>query len=136
MRRSGNRNEGDKSVTVAIYKLLSQRIKCKVALWQQHSRLKFVVLSYPDTMAYSYPGPKIALDVVKYFALQTDDPEEIRKLVEISQTSGIFFLDLKTGSASGGAYDDMPSVIEAQRKFFSRDAEQKLEYADEHPSRG
>lgn len=87
-------------------------------------------------MTYSYPGPKITLDVVKYFALQANDSKEISKLVKISQTSGIFFLDLKTGSASGGAYDDMPSVIEAQRKFFSRDAEQKLEYADEHPSRG
>lgn len=87
-------------------------------------------------MAYSYPGPKITLDVVKYSALQANDSKEISKLVEISQTSGIFFLDLKTGSASGAAYDDMPSVIEAQRKFFSRDAEQKLEYADEHPSRG
>ena len=87
-------------------------------------------------MAYSYPGPKIALDVVNYSALQANDPKEIGKLVDISQTSGIFFLDLQTGSVSGGAYDDMPSVIEAQRKFFSRDAEQKLEYADEHPSRG
>ena len=87
-------------------------------------------------MTYSYPGPKVALEVVNYSALQANDPKEISKLVEISQTSGIFFLDLKTGSASGGAYDDMPSVIEAQRKFFSRDPEQKLEYADEHPSRG
>ncbi|KAJ4346010.1 hypothetical protein N0V95_005793 [Ascochyta clinopodiicola] len=87
-------------------------------------------------MAYSYLGPKISLDVVNYSAVQANDAEEIRKLVEISQASGIFFLDLKTGSTSGGAYDDMPSVIEAQRRFFSRDAEQKLEYADEHPSRG
>ena len=87
-------------------------------------------------MAYSYPGPKISLDVVNYSALRANDAKEISKLVEISQTSGIFFLDLKTGSANGGAYDDMPSLIEAQRKFFSRDAEQKLEYADDHQSRG
>jgi isopenicillin N synthase-like dioxygenase len=87
-------------------------------------------------MEYFYPGPKISLDVVEYSALQANDAKEVCKLVEISQKSGIFFLDLKTGSASGTVYEDMPSVIEAQRKFFSQDAEQKLEYADDHPSRG
>lgn len=87
-------------------------------------------------MAYSYTGPKTSLDVVTYSALQANDAKEISKLVEISQTSGIFFLDLKTGSGSESAYDDMPSIIKAQRKFFSRNAEEKWEYADDHPSRG
>lgn len=87
-------------------------------------------------MEYSHTGRKISLDVISYSALQANDAEEIRRLVEITQAAGIFFLDLKTGSASGGDYDDMPSVIEAQRKFFSQNAEQKLDYADDHPSRG
>jgi hypothetical protein len=87
-------------------------------------------------MAINVQNKKVLLEIINYARLQAQDTNEIKKLLKICQISGIFFLDLETGSSDLGFYDDMSSVIAAQQKFFARRKTEKMEFATDLPNRG
>jgi isopenicillin N synthase-like dioxygenase len=91
---------------------------------------------HESKMAIDYQSKRITLDVIDYARVQRQDDQEIQKLLQICQTSGIFFLDLQDAQSDVQVYDDMSTVIAAQRKFFARSKTDKMMFADESPSRG
>jgi hypothetical protein len=75
------------------------------------------------------------LQVLSYERLLARDSEEVQKLVDISCSSGIFFLDLRGSSAKDFLADQL-AIIQAQRIFFAQESKAKLAYASDLEGRG
>lgn len=57
------------------------------------------------------------LAVIDYESLVNKGSAEIRKLVNASQTEGMFYLDLR-GPRTNSIVDDVPQLLKASNEFF------------------
>ncbi|PTB62254.1 hypothetical protein BBK36DRAFT_1172810 [Trichoderma citrinoviride] len=77
----------------------------------------------------------MALEVIDYQRLLERDDNEIKRLVSICSTAGLFFLDLR-GQESESLLADLQPIIDAQRNFFGQKPEMKMPYASPLDGRG
>ncbi|KAL0929816.1 2og-fe oxygenase family protein [Colletotrichum truncatum] len=70
------------------------------------------------------------LEVIDYSALLAREATEVQKLVRVSSNQGLFFLDLGE-SRKEAVVADQQAIIEAQRKFFAQEPEQKLLFSSD-----
>ncbi|KAI9667880.1 MAG: hypothetical protein M1821_000699 [Bathelium mastoideum] len=78
-----------------------------------------------------------SLATVSYEAIANRDAGEIQKLVQASQTVGMFFLDLR-GPRTKAVFEDMPILFKTGNKFFNLppNSEEKTQSLREGMERG
>jgi len=78
-----------------------------------------------------------SLAVVSYEALANKDAAEIQKLVQASQTVGMFYLDLR-GPRTKTIFEDVPIIFRTGHEFFNlpQDSEEKTQSLREGMERG
>ena len=84
------------------------------------------------------PSERIAsLAVVDYEALANKDTAEMQKLLQASQTMGMFYLDLR-GPSTNAIFEDVPAIFKTGHGFFSlpQDSEEKTQAFREGMERG
>ena len=83
------------------------------------------------------PEKMASLAVVDYEALANKDAVEIQKLVQASQTMGMFYLDLR-GPRTKAIFEDVSTNFKTGRKFFNlpQDSEEKTQALREGMERG
>ena len=83
------------------------------------------------------PEKMASLAVVDYEALANKDAAEIQKLVQASQTMGMFYLDLR-GPRTKAIFEDVSTIFKTGREFFNlpRDSEEKTQALREGMERG
>lgn len=89
-------------------------------------------------MAINTPSEKTAsLAVVDFEALGNKDSAEIQKLVQASQTAGMFYLDLR-GPRTKAIFEDVPIIFETGHEFFNlpQGSEEKTQCLREGMERG
>lgn len=85
----------------------------------------------------SVPEKMASLAVVDYEALANKDATEIQKLVQASQTTGMFYLDLR-GPRTKVVFEDVPTIFKIGRDFFNlpQDSDEKTQALREGMERG
>ena len=83
------------------------------------------------------PEKMASLAVIDYEALANKDAAEIQKLVQASQTMGMFYLDLR-GPRTKAIFEDVSTIFKTGREFFSlpRGSEEKTQALREGVERG
>ena len=83
------------------------------------------------------PAKKASLAVVDYEALANRDAAEIQKLVQASQTMGMFYLDLR-GPRTKAIFEHVSTIFKTGRGFFNlpRDSKEKTQALREGLERG
>lgn len=83
------------------------------------------------------PEKMASLAVVDYEALANKDAAKIQKLVQASQTMGMFYLDLR-GPRTKAIFEDVPTIFKTGHEFFSlpQDSEEKIQTFREGMERG
>ena len=78
-----------------------------------------------------------SLSVIDYEALANKDAAEIQKLVQASQTVGMFYLNLE-GPKAKTIFEDMPLIFQAAHDFFNlpEDSGEKTQSLREGMERG
>ncbi|KAH6970318.1 hypothetical protein DER45DRAFT_609020 [Fusarium avenaceum] len=75
------------------------------------------------------------LEVIDFELIKQRDSTEIQKLVRISSTTGIFFLDLR-GPSSKQTLVNLKAIYEAEDEFFNRPLSEKLVHHEDGLNRG
>lgn len=75
------------------------------------------------------------LEIIDFELIKQRDSTEIRNLVRISSTTGIFFLDLR-GPSSKETLVNLKAIYEAEDEFFNRPQSEKLDHHEDGLSRG
>ncbi|ROV89518.1 hypothetical protein VSDG_08493 [Cytospora chrysosperma] len=89
-------------------------------------------------MTTTTPSEKIAsLAVVNYEKLASRDAAEVQKLVQASQTVGMFYLDLR-GPRTQAIFEDVPTIFKTGHEFFTlpQQSEEKTQSLREGMERG
>ena len=83
------------------------------------------------------PDKMASLAVVDYEAVANKDAAEIRKLVDASQTKGMFYLDLR-GPRTKAILEDVPTILKTGHRFFNlpQDSKEKTQALREGMERG
>ena len=79
----------------------------------------------------------VSLAVVDYEALANINAAEIQKLVQASQTMGMFYLDLR-GPRTRAVFEDVQTIFKTAHEFFNlpQDSEEKTKALREGMERG
>ncbi|KAL9125045.1 MAG: hypothetical protein Q9217_005696 [Psora testacea] len=83
------------------------------------------------------PEKMASLAVVDYEALANKDATEIQKLVQASQTTGMFYLDLR-GPRTKAIFEDVQTIFKTGHDFFNlpQDSDEKTQTLREGMERG
>ncbi|KAL8710450.1 MAG: hypothetical protein Q9225_007281 [Loekoesia sp. 1 TL-2023] len=83
------------------------------------------------------PEKMASLAVVDYEALADKDATQIQKLVQASQTMGMFYPDLR-GSKTKAIFEDVPTIFKTGHAFFNlpQGSEEKTQSLREGMERG
>ena len=77
----------------------------------------------------------IQLQVLSYDLLHARNKKEVPKLLSSASEIGMFFLDLG-GEETGILIDNLPPIIDAQRRFFTRNEGAELSSSSDLLARG
>ncbi|KAF5566450.1 2og-fe oxygenase family [Fusarium phyllophilum] len=86
-------------------------------------------------MSNNQDAKSLQLEVIDFELIKKRDPEEIRRVVEISSTTGIFFLDLR-GPSSKETLANLKTIYKAEDDFFNRPLGEKFIYHEGGTNRG
>jgi hypothetical protein len=75
------------------------------------------------------------LEIVNYERLRLRDEDEMRKLVLLGSSNGLFFLDLR-GASTRNLLRDLQPIVHAQREFFAQPPDSKHRFASDVEGRG